>query len=218
MEPIPPPTAAVPRPGPPAARRLGDLLEVPPRPDVRSRVVRPRDVGGRAAWSVLVRDGVLEVVRRDEDAAVVAGTPTGPATRAGLLRARVPSGAVVAARTAAWVHAGPAADDGGRLDLTYRAGGHRPAVWGQGLCWQSPLLADDVVDLAGVRVTDPVRTAVDLALHVVPADDAARRVGTLVRVCGIELADVGRRLERRVRAVGRPRARDVLRAVADDLL
>ena len=185
--------------------RLGERLRAPVAPRCPRRA--PADVGGRAAWDVLVRDGVLEVVRGD--AAVAAGTPVTAADRAWLLTGVVPTGAVVAGRTAAWVHAGRRLDDGGTLDLTYAAGGHRPAVWGAGLVWQSPLLRDDVGTHSGLRVTGPVRTALDLALHL-PPDDAAWRVVALVRACGIDLREVRRQLERRMRAVGRPRARTVL--------
>ncbi|MEN5073841.1 hypothetical protein ABE437_08490 [Isoptericola cucumis] len=191
---------------------LGELLRAPG--PSRSPLRSPADVGGRAAWDVLVRDGVLEVVRGD--AAVAAGTRLDAAHRAGLLAGAVPTGAVVAGRTAAWVHAGRVLDDGGALDLTYPAGGHRPSVWGAGLVWQSPLLREDVSPYGGLRVTSPVRTALDLALHLAP-DDAAWRVVALVRACGVDLREVRRQLERRVRAVGRPRARTVLDRVGASL-
>ncbi|GAA1736735.1 hypothetical protein GCM10009809_34930 [Isoptericola hypogeus] len=198
------PVASSPVAEPAVCRRLGDLLAPPP--PVRRPLRAPADVGGRAAWDVLVRDGVLEVVRGD--AAVATGTPLTAADRAGTLTG-VPTGAVVAGRTAAWVHAGRRVGDEGRLDLTYPAGSYRPTVWGAGLVWQAPLLRDDVVERAGVRVTAPARTVVDLALHLAP-DDATPRVVALVRWCGVDLEEASRLLERRVRAVGRPRARTVL--------
>jgi hypothetical protein len=155
---------------------------------------------------------VLEVVRPGHDAAVPAGTEIDAGIRAATLTDRVPTGAVVAGRTAAWVHAGPAAAAGDRLDLTYRSGGHRPAVWGAGLVWQAPLLREDTVQVGGVRVTTPARTATDVALHVEPTE-AVRAIVVLVGACGVDPEHVRRQLERRVRAVGRPRARAVLRAV-----
>ncbi len=185
--------------------RLGELLCTPEPPPSPLRT--PADVGGRAAWDVLVRDGVLEVVRGE--VAVAAGTPLTASDRAGLLADVVPTGAVVAGRTAAWVHAGRRLDDGGNLDLTYAAGSHRPAVWGAGLVWQSPLLRDDVVRRAGLRVTGTVRTVLDLALRLAP-DDATWRVVALARACDVDLHEVRRQLERRMRAVGRPKARTVL--------
>ncbi|MCA5894046.1 hypothetical protein LEP48_11905 [Isoptericola sp. NEAU-Y5] len=170
--------------------------------------MRPADVGGRAAWDVLVRDGALDVLRHD--AAVPAGEMVGPHLRAETLVGDVPAGSAVSGRTAAWVHCGGVAHDGGLLDLTYLPGRHRPRVRDDsGKVWQAPLLRDDTVVLAGLRVTVPARTVVDLALHLTP-DDALARVVALVRHCGVDLSQATRLLERRVRAVGRPRARLVL--------
>ncbi|MFE5308041.1 hypothetical protein [Isoptericola sp. NPDC056605] len=204
--PAPPPGARHGPSSPPP--RLGDLL-APPRRS-RGLLVRPADVGGRAAWDVLVRDGALETVR--DDAAVVAGTPVTPLLRAALLAGSLPAGAVAAGRTAAWVHvgraAGPRATE--HLDVAYAAGGHRPELWGAGLVWQAPLLRGDVVELAGARVTAPLRTVVDVAVHVPVEEDAARLARTVADACGLALADAAALLERRARVVGRPRARRVL--------
>ncbi|MFC7877179.1 hypothetical protein [Isoptericola sp. NPDC057391] len=193
-------------------RRLGDLLTAPDRR--YGPLVRPEDVGGRAAWDVLVRDGALEVVRGD--AAVVAGTVVTPLLRAALLAGSLPAGAVAAGRTAAWVHAGRAA--GARsadpLDVAYAAGGHRPELWGAGLVWQAPLLRGDVVELAGTRVTAPLRTVVDVAVHVPDEDDAARLARVVADSCRLALTDAAALLERRARVVGRPRARRVLSRAA----
>jgi len=196
-----------------AGTRLGDLLAPPPRP---GPLLRPRDVGGRAAWDVLVRDGALEVVRGD--AAVVAGTVVGPAARAALLADELPAGAVAAGRTAAWVHAGRRAPAGAdHLDVTYPAGRHRPEVWGAGLVWQAPLLRDDTVELAAVRVTAPLRTVVDVAVHVRGEHEAAALARVVADACGLDLADAAALLERRARVVGRPRARRVLARAARPL-
>jgi len=201
-----PPTGA--RRRPPAPGRLGDLLAAPSRSP--GPLVRPADVGGRAAWDVLVRDGALEAVR--DDAAVVAGTVVTPLLRAALLAGSLPAGAVAAGRTAAWVHvgraAGPRAAD--PLDVAYAAGGHRPELWGAGLVWQAPLLRGDVVELAGARVTTPLRTVVDVALHVPVEEDAARLARAVADSCSLTLPDAAALLERRARVVGRPRARRVL--------
>ncbi|SKC71478.1 hypothetical protein [Krasilnikoviella flava] len=197
---------------PARARRLGDLLA--PAARTTGPLVHPDDVGGRAAWDVLVADGALEVVRGDT--AVVAGTAVPPALRATLLAGALPTGAVIAGRTAAWVHAGRAAcarpTDG--LDLTYPAGGHRPEVWGAGLVWQAPLLRDDTVTLGGARVTAPLRTVVDVAVHVPGDDDAALLARVVADACGVRLPDAAALLERRARVVGRPRARRVLARAA----
>lgn len=185
--------------------RLADLLGPPVGRG--TSLVRPADVGGRAAWDVLVRDGALLVLRGD--AAVAPGEAVGPATRAETLSGTLREGSVVAGRTAAWVHAGGPAHDGGVLDVTYSPGRNRPRPGQAGKVWQASLLRDDVITLAGVRVTAPARTVVDLALQLDP-HDALPRVLVLVRRCGVDLARARRLLERRVRVVGRPRARQVL--------
>jgi hypothetical protein len=191
--------------------RLADLLD--PRPVSPPLVVRPEHVGGRAAWEALVRDGALVVLRGT--AAVRADLPVGPGLRAGVLRGGLPRGAAVAGRTAAWVHAG--VPDGGTLDLAYASGRHRPEVWAGARVWQEALLASDVTEIAGVRVTTPVRTVVDLALR----DDAERAleaVRALVETCGVDLRAAARVLESRARVVGRPRARRVLTAAQETLV
>lgn len=183
--------------------RLDDLLDsgraAPPD------VLTCEQVGGPAAWDVLVRDGALVPLRGR--LAVRPGAVVTPALRAGALASVVPRGAVVAGRTAAWVHCGLPDDDS--LDLAYAAGRHRPEVWGSVRVWQAPLLRGDTVLLGGVRVTTPERTVVDLALREDPAV-ALPAALALVAACGVAIEDAARRLEARARAVGRPRARQVL--------
>ncbi|WP_402371707.1 hypothetical protein [Isoptericola rhizosphaerae] len=168
-------------------------------------VLRPEDVGGAAAWQTLVRDGFLRVLRRD--AACPADAAIGPTVRASLLAAEVPTGAVVTGRTAAWVHTGH--DDGAALDLTYPAGRHQPDRPPGARLWQGPLLHGDTAHLDLVPVTTPDRTVVELVLHV-PAPVPA--VLALARGAGADLSAARRSLERRTRAVGRPRAREHLDA------
>ncbi len=186
--------------------RLTEILDARPAP--RPTVVRPEHVGGEVAWDALVREGALRVVRGR--AAVRPDVAVGASLRARVL-GPVPRGAVVAGRTAAWVYAG--VPDGGTLDLAYASGRHRPEVWAGARVWQAPLLTSDVVELAGVRVTTPLRTVVDLALRE-EADRAVATVRTLVDVCGVDLDAAGRALELRARVVGRPRARRVLAGAA----
>jgi hypothetical protein len=182
-----------------------------PAPAERPVVVTPADVGGRAAWAELVRDGALLVLRGE--AAVRQAVAVTPAVRAGAL-GDLPGGAVVAGRTAAWIHA--AVPDGGRLDLTYPAGRHRPEVWGSVRVWQGPLLHEDTHRVGGLPVTSPLRTVVDIALRE-PHRDAVAVVVALAEACGVELEAARRALERRTRAVGRPAARLVLAAAQERL-
>jgi hypothetical protein len=186
--------------------RLADLLDARPAP--RPSVVLPEDVGGAAAWDILVRDGALRVVR--ERAAVPAGDRVDASLRASVLPRPARTG-FVAGRTAAWVHAG--VPDGGTLDLAYPTGRHRPEVWVGARVWQEPLLSSDVVEISGVRLTSPQRTVVDLALREDP-DAAVDAVRALVEACGVDLRAAARSLELRARVVGRPRARRVLAAAA----
>ncbi|WP_277210119.1 hypothetical protein [Isoptericola croceus] len=168
-------------------------------------VLRPADVGGAAAWQTLVRDGYLHVLRGD--AACPADSPVDRDVRAGLLAAEVPTGAVVTGRTAAWVHTGHG--DGHALDLTYAAGRHQPDRPAGARLWQGPLLHHDTIHLAQVPVTGPDRTVVELVLHV---PDPLSAVFAMARRGGANLSRARRSLERRTRAVGRPRARELLDA------
>ncbi|PFG43297.1 hypothetical protein ATJ88_1982 [Isoptericola jiangsuensis] len=162
-------------------RRVGDLLL---RDDPAPVLVRPSDVGGTVAWQVLVRDGVLEVLRGD--VACVSATRIDPALRAGTLRGAVPTGAVVTGRTAAWVHTGAGRPDS--LDLACHPGGRRPSRPRGARLWQAPLLAPDVRVVAGVRLTTPDRTAVELALH----DDGSTELLVALAAAGTDLDAVRR--------------------------
>jgi hypothetical protein len=177
------PPVAPPAPwGDPApARGLAELLL---REDASPVLRRPGDVGGRAAWQALVRDGVLTVLRGD--VACSATTRVDPALRARTLLGAVPTGAVVTGRTAAWVHTGVDAPD--TLDLACRPGGRRPARPPGARLWQAPLLAPDVRLLGGVPVTTPARTAAELALH----DDDAHDLLVALARAGVDLVTVRR--------------------------
>jgi hypothetical protein len=157
-------------------------------------VVRPADVGGPAAWQVLVRDGVLrEVV---SGAACAAGTTVGPDLRAALVAPRVPSRAIVTARTAAWIHTGSGTPD--VLDLACSAGRHRPDRPPGARLWQAPLLLPDTVRIGPLQVTDPTRTVVELVLH----DGEEHLVVALARH-GADLVAARRAVQARPRAATR---------------
>ncbi len=167
-------------------------------------LVRPPDVGGRVAWDVLVRDGVLRVVA--DDAAVSARTPVTASTRAAALAPRVPAHAVLTGPTAVWVYCGGRMPE--LLYVAHRPGTHRPDVWAFTAVWSFPGLVADSVLLGGVPVTTPERTAVELALRLAP--DVAVPLLADLRAAGTDLAAAARSLERRTRVPGRPRARLVL--------
>jgi hypothetical protein len=191
-------TLAVPQP-PPAHPMHGLAPGVAPG----RTVVRARDVGGPAAWQALVRDGVLR--RLTPDAACAIGTRVDAPLRASLVAPLVPSGAVVTGRTAAWIHAGTGAAH--PLELACAAGRHRPDRPPGARLWQAPLLHPDTVRIAGVRVTDPTRTVVELALH----GGESSLVAVLAR-CGADLEAARRSVLLRPRAAHRAAAVDVIDA------
>lgn len=166
-------------------------------PTPRPWVVRPGDVGGRAPWQVLHREGALRAVT--DDVAVGAGTPVTAEVRATGLTGRVPPRAVVVGRTAFWVWCGGPLDDA--LDLAYRSSGFR--------------LGAESRDIGGVRVTTPERTAVDLSSRWPRAEALAAAVAL-----GRSGADLGAALlllDSRTRAAGRSSAREVLRTAREML-
>jgi hypothetical protein len=79
-----------------------------------------------------------------------------------------------------------------------------------GLIVRNELIEDDeVVDLAGLKVTTPERTALDIARHL-PRDLAVRYLDALANATDIKAADVLRLGERYPRLRGIPRARTAL--------
>ena len=93
----------------------------------------------------------------DDEAATV-DLLTGADGRAGTLAARVPPGAAVARLTAAWVHTGHRY--GRRLTILIPLQG--PRYRDHAVVHRQVIGPDDVTHLAGVAVTTPLRTAVDL--------------------------------------------------------
>lgn len=76
---------------------------------------------------------------------------------------------------------------------------------------------DEIAEVAGLRVTAPARTALDLARASVwtPADE--RRVGDLCRLYGVTSVQVARLIDRRARLPHRQRAEARLRSLLDPL-
>ncbi|GAB2467160.1 hypothetical protein [Xylanimonas ulmi] len=175
---------------------LVSALLAPPAP-ARPVVIRPADVGGRAAWWVMVRDGALRVVA--DDAAVPVGAAIPPEARAAAIAGRVPATAVVVGPSAVWLHCGGLAPE--PLDLARRNGTRR--------------LASESTRVGAVRVTTPTRTAIDVAA-MLPHEVAVTMLVDLARA-GVDLGAVARSLELRPRVVGRPRARITLAAARERL-
>ncbi|NNU28706.1 hypothetical protein [Isoptericola sediminis] len=193
-----------------APRPLRELLHGPgPAPPV----VRPGDVGGRAAWQTLVHEGVLRVLRAD--AACPAGRGVDAALRASVLAPEVPAGAVVTARTAVWVHTGRGRPE--TLDLTYPAGRHRPERPRGARLWQGHLLGPDTRRLGGVAVTTPQRTLVELVLHGARYPETPLLAAALLRA-GADPGRARRAIEARSRVAARGPAHAALSAAAATLV
>lgn len=169
------------------------------------RLVRSVDVGGAAAWQDLVRRGAVQEVF--EDVGARGHQPVTPAVRSAALRRWVPPRTIVSSRTAAWVWGAT-----GRprvVDLICPRGRHRPAPDPSRRSRQASILRAEIVDLDGVLVSAPLRTALDVAT-LVEGDEAREVLAGLAVACGIDLATVSRSLELRLRWPGRDRARAVL--------
>ena len=123
------------------------------------------------------------LVELRDGAAVAVGAVVGPEHRALALAHEVPARCVLAAATAAWVHTG------------LFAGRDAPA-------WP-----------AGVPVTRPARTAVDVACTAPP--EAAVPVLVALARGGVDLRAATRALDRRARVVGRPAAHRALSAARE---
>jgi hypothetical protein len=187
-------------------------LLAPPEPEV-GLLVRPSDVGGSGAYQDLLRCGALVALR--DDVAAPARVPVTPTLRALAVRDDVPASCVVAGSSAAWVLCGTTAPPW--LEVVYPPGTHRPPPLRGRVARQAALLRSETVLVAGVRVTDARRTALDVASRCAP-EDAVVVLRRLRDAHALDLAGVARSLELRYRWAGRDRARAVLArllAVAD---
>ncbi|MFC8923355.1 hypothetical protein [Cellulosimicrobium sp. NPDC057127] len=181
-----------------------DRLLAPPDPDV-GLLVRPPDVGGAGAFQELVRSGALVALL--DDVAAPARVPVTATLRALAVRDQVPTSCVVAGRSAAWVLCGGPPPP--RLEVVYPPGAHRPPPRHGRVARQAALLRSETELVAGVRVTDVRRTALDVATRSEP-DDATTVLRRLRDERGLDLAGAARSLELRYRWSGRDRARAVL--------
>jgi hypothetical protein len=203
---------------PPPRTSLAALLD--PRPAPAPLVVTPAHVGGPVAWSDLRRSGAL--VELHDGAAVGAGSVVGSRHRALALAGEVPARGVLAAATAGWVHTGlydgvvaRAWPAGAPIEVAYSPGAHCPASRPGRVVRRAPGLAPDTVRLAGVPVTRPTRTAVDVACTA--SLEAAVPVLVALAERGVDLRGAVRLLDRRARVVGRPAAHRALSAALERL-
>ncbi|MFD2024221.1 hypothetical protein [Promicromonospora aerolata] len=197
---------------------LAALLD--PRPAAPPLVVTPEHVGGSVAWSDLRRSGALAELR--DGVAVPAGSVVGALHRALALGGEVPARCVLAASTAAWVYTGwydgvvtAAWPVGAPVELAYSRGARYPTPLPGQVVRRAPGLARDTAELAGVPVTTPARTAVDVACTV--PTDAAVPVLVALAERGVDLRRAARVLDQRARVVGRPAAHRALSAARERL-
>jgi len=171
-------------------------------------LLRPADVGGMGAWQTMLRDGLLRRVHLDT--AVMVETPITADIRAAVLAPLVPVNCYLATYSATWIYCGGPVPP--VLTVAYPLGSYRPRLWtraefycASGLWAQSRSLG---IGRDRVRVTTPVRTAVDLALRADP--DAARDKIRDLAAVGTDLRAALRSLELRGHTAGGPQARQIL--------
>ncbi|MBT0995011.1 hypothetical protein KIN34_12040 [Cellulomonas sp. DKR-3] len=179
-----------------------------PRPRELARLVRREDVGA-AAWTGMLRDGVLTVVR--QDVATVGPVPPGAPDRARALEPLLPRHGVVGRDAAAWVHTGTL--EPLRACVLVPCGVRRPNAQPGRTCAEADLPPDDVLRLGAVPVTTIERTAVDVARWLEP--DRAVDVLVGLVVAGLDLDDTCRRLDALAGRRNLRAAREVLRRTAD---
>ena len=114
-------------------------------------------------------------------------------------------GGIITGRAAAALHGARWVDADTPVEMLWRSG--RPPA---GIVVRNELIEDDeIVDIAGLKVTTPQRTALDIARHL-PRDLAVRHLDALANTTDIKAVDVLRLGERYQRLRGLPRARTAL--------
>lgn len=171
------------------------------------RLVHARELG--PAYTALVEAGALRVVR--DGVAVPVALPITPAVRAAALADKVRGSMALAGRTAVWVHTG--LTSGGNLQLAGIPDRSRPRFMTGVDVWDTRHGTSAVTTLGGVRVTTPLQTAIEVAVHL-PAPEAHRMLLALAS-SGVDLSDATKRMDLMNRVQGRPRARAILSKAAD---
>ncbi|RHA41649.1 hypothetical protein [Cellulomonas rhizosphaerae] len=146
-----------------------------PRPAVVPPLVVHRSAVPASAWHGQLRDGALRLVWGD--VAVAADVVSTPELRALALAELVPARAVVGRGSALWVHAGRPEPE--RVEVLVGRRGRHTAPHPRRVSAEAELAPEDVVRVAGVRVTSVQRTGTDLARWL-PSRDAVPLVAALV--------------------------------------
>lgn len=113
--------------------------------------------------------------------------------------------AVIAGHAAAALHGAQWVDDAAPVELIWRRRRPPPGI----VVRDERIRADEIVDIAGLTVTTPERTALDLARHA-PRDDAVICLDALARATGVTVSDVQPLVDRCRGARGLCRAIDAL--------
>ncbi len=177
-----------------------------PATDDHPALVRRDDVAP-ATWTGMLLDGAL--VPLWDGVAVCAGHQVTAAVRLAALSALVPPRGVVGRAAAAWVHAGGARPD--KVDVVVRPGVRRADPHPLRRAAEAPLPDEDVLVLAGTRVTTVLRTGLDVARYV-PPDEASLLLRRLLAV-GLDPDEALTALDRLPGERGVLRARDLLTAL-----
>jgi hypothetical protein len=168
-----------------------------------------------AELAALVLDG--EVYRVDECVAAI-DQSSGPAIRAGALALELPPRLIAEQHSAAWIwgviDTPPARHE---VCADSRARTRPPAVARLNVR-EVVILHEDIAILAGIPVTTPMRTAIDLARFVTGwNDEESRIVRELLRLAGCTVLDCARVMNRRRNLPGKKIALERLAGcVADE--
>jgi len=198
-------------------RRVGsmsitELLQPPVELAPLERLITPDDVGGRAAWHVLARDGAIQPLFGE--AALATGVSDSLELRAEAVRLASPEQVsaahrplVVGSLGAAWIWLGgtPPAE----IEYLSSDGRIRTTAFAIRM---SPYLTSHICQISGVWLTNKERTIRDLALWC-EAEVALPLILRLLAI-GANLNQTLLMLERPMRLVNRPAARQTLELAA----
>jgi hypothetical protein len=112
---------------------------------------------------------------------------------------------VIAGRAAAALHGALWVPDTAPVEMIWRTGRSPSGV----VTRNERIEADEIVDIAGLQVTTPERTALDLARHL-PRNPAVRNLDALARATGVKALDALGLADRYPRARGLRRAETAL--------